>query len=440
MEFPFNINNLFGEELCLIDQRLTPFRSTIDNARHRKEELYRVIDEMGKASARAQNLHGPITSAQRLSQSKHRLYIKKDQDANNGNGTVVGLLKVGNKKLFIYDHHGNQLEMEPLCVLDFYIHESCQRKGSGKQLFEYMLRMENADPMRLAIDRPSSKFLSFLQRHYDLRNVIPQVNNFVVFEGFFRAQSAALRSSRRRRPSTNQRQDSSRISDERNRNNLQDDRSQQSFDHLSSARGMNEKMDISGTPSGDYMKISRPPSGRLTSLNVSGFSPSNERGRPTNNVADAHRMGAQQALYSRQQMASPPQLFSNSNFPSDQGHVNSNLQRINNRAPSPPLLQRGGPSQEYVNLKTNLNYLDRRGHLRVDSNFQQNNLLQSSNKTTDTDYSNRPAIQQNVPVPYNVRLLQQRQQDTAMNVFGIPKLPLKSVYSYPHQNKKTALW
>lgn len=27
-------------------------------------------------------------------------------------------------------------EIEPLCVLDFYVHESCQRQGVGKSIFE----------------------------------------------------------------------------------------------------------------------------------------------------------------------------------------------------------------------------------------------------------------------------------------------------------------
>ena len=41
-------------------------------------------------------------------------------------------------------------------------------------------------PQHIAIDRPSHKFLSFLQKHYNLKGTIPQVNNFVVFDGFFR--------------------------------------------------------------------------------------------------------------------------------------------------------------------------------------------------------------------------------------------------------------
>jgi len=59
----------------------------------------------------------------------------------SGKGNVVGLLKVGRKKLFVFDAAGGHHEMKPLCVLDFYVHESKQRMGCGKALYEYMLRV-----------------------------------------------------------------------------------------------------------------------------------------------------------------------------------------------------------------------------------------------------------------------------------------------------------
>ena len=34
-----------------------------------------------------------------------------------------------------------QHEVEPLCLLDFYVHESMQRTGCGKKLFEGMLKV-----------------------------------------------------------------------------------------------------------------------------------------------------------------------------------------------------------------------------------------------------------------------------------------------------------
>lgn len=69
------------------------------------------------------------------------MYVLHERFLFRGHGTVVGILKVGRKKLFVYDLSGTQWEMEPLCVLDFYVHESKQRLGSGRALFEYMLKV-----------------------------------------------------------------------------------------------------------------------------------------------------------------------------------------------------------------------------------------------------------------------------------------------------------
>ena len=54
---------------------------------------------------------------------------------------MIGIIKVGSKKLFVYDRDGEQREMQPLCVLDFYVHESRQRHGCGKKLFQHMLQV-----------------------------------------------------------------------------------------------------------------------------------------------------------------------------------------------------------------------------------------------------------------------------------------------------------
>jgi len=46
--------------------------------------------------------------------------------------TCQGFLKIGTKKLFIWSESGSVEEMMPLCVLDFYVHESIQRLGLGR--------------------------------------------------------------------------------------------------------------------------------------------------------------------------------------------------------------------------------------------------------------------------------------------------------------------
>jgi len=53
-------------------------------------------------------------------------------------------------------------EIDPLCVLDFYVHETIQRKGIGKELFEIMLKTFSISPAKIAYDKPSPKLLGFL--------------------------------------------------------------------------------------------------------------------------------------------------------------------------------------------------------------------------------------------------------------------------------------
>ncbi|XP_056875953.1 alpha-tubulin N-acetyltransferase 1 isoform X2 [Takifugu flavidus] len=218
MEFPFDINQLFPERISVLDHTLEAggkFAGRPDL----QACCATVIDELGKASARAQQLPAPVTSASKMKSQRHQLYLLKDGESNGGRGVVTGFLKIGYKKLFLLvSHHvaycfvprvvvwlsdvlfeilevcplscvqdlqSVHVEAEPLCVLDFYIVESLQRHGYGLELFDFMLQDKNLDPVLMAYDRPSPKLLSFLANHYHLTENVPQVNNFVVFKSFF---------------------------------------------------------------------------------------------------------------------------------------------------------------------------------------------------------------------------------------------------------------
>ncbi|XP_069576742.1 alpha-tubulin N-acetyltransferase 1 isoform X2 [Brachyistius frenatus] len=190
MEFPFDVNQIFSERVSVLDQTLTA--SCKSPGRPDVEALTAtVIDELGRASAKAQQLPAPITSASKLQSQKHQLYLLKDGQSSRGRGVVVGFLKVGYKKLFLLDRQGVHVEAEPLCILDFYVAENLQRHGYGLELFDFMLQHKSVEPVLMAYDRPSPKFLSFLAKHYCLTQSVPQVNNFVVFEGFFFNRTAA---------------------------------------------------------------------------------------------------------------------------------------------------------------------------------------------------------------------------------------------------------
>ena len=97
----------------------------------------------------------------------------------------IGFIKVGYKHLFIYDEIGTPMEINPLCVLDFYTYETCQRKGYGKIMFSEMLRKERVEARKCGYDRPSHKFINFLNKYFGLKNYVPQNNNFVVFKDYF---------------------------------------------------------------------------------------------------------------------------------------------------------------------------------------------------------------------------------------------------------------
>ncbi|XP_049812052.1 alpha-tubulin N-acetyltransferase 1-like isoform X1 [Schistocerca nitens] len=187
MEFPFSVNEILPNQITKIRSSLLPegFVGDRRGSQNCVDKVSEILDEMGKASAKAQGLQRAVTSGEKMRNVDYTVYIFVDPEGNNGKGTVIGLLKVGRKKLFVFDASGAHKEVEPLCILDFYIHESKQRMGMGKILYEYMLQEESVLPIHLAIDRPSEKFMNFLLKHYGLRNILPQNNNFVVYDGFF---------------------------------------------------------------------------------------------------------------------------------------------------------------------------------------------------------------------------------------------------------------
>ncbi len=76
-----------------------------------------------------------ITTGQKLQLSDHHLYVLSDA------GLLLGMLKLGRKKLFLVDPSDTMREYQPLCVLDFYVHESCQRQGFGRELFFFALEV-----------------------------------------------------------------------------------------------------------------------------------------------------------------------------------------------------------------------------------------------------------------------------------------------------------
>ncbi|XP_065916526.1 alpha-tubulin N-acetyltransferase 1-like [Dysidea avara] len=180
MEIERAIIRFFPDEITKISQDF--YKNVRLKSSALEGRLAEAIDAMGQASGAAQGLPLAVTTYSKLKTCQHTLYVLRDTESNN---ILVGILKVGKKRLFLMDARAVQHEVEPLCLLDFYVHESKQRLGCGKKLFEAMLKSENITSHQLAIDRPSPKCLSFLKKHYNLHPCRWQANSFVVYDGFF---------------------------------------------------------------------------------------------------------------------------------------------------------------------------------------------------------------------------------------------------------------
>jgi alpha-tubulin N-acetyltransferase 1 len=125
MEFNFNCEQVLG---CNANTGIAILEGTFQTAIKPGYTLFvnQIIDQLGYASSTAQGLNTIITTASKFFSSNHRIFIRAKENK------VIGFIKVGVKKLFIRDQFTNFHEINPLCVLDFYVHESEQRNGHGK--------------------------------------------------------------------------------------------------------------------------------------------------------------------------------------------------------------------------------------------------------------------------------------------------------------------
>ncbi|CAM9210053.1 unnamed protein product [Sphacelaria rigidula] len=151
-------------------------------------EFQRVLNKMGQLSSQAQGLSSPLTTTEKLRETSDNVYIVCNDKAD----TIQGFLRLGEKHLFLYpDDGGSMFEEDVLCLLDFYVHETVQRKGLGIALFSSALKSEGVNPTEIAYDRPSPKLPLFLSKHLRLENGLDQPNRFMVFKEFFGGAAAA---------------------------------------------------------------------------------------------------------------------------------------------------------------------------------------------------------------------------------------------------------
>ena len=121
------------------------------------------------------------TSYSKLSISDHRVYFKTI------GSKCIGFVRCGNKSIHVRNEKGQMVEIEALCIFDFYVHENWQRKGQGRMLLDHVLTREGTTSKKLAVDRINSALMHFFHKNYGLfETVATNTGNISIFLDFFR--------------------------------------------------------------------------------------------------------------------------------------------------------------------------------------------------------------------------------------------------------------
>ena len=121
------------------------------------------------------------TSYSKLSISDHRVYFKTI------GSKCIGFVRCGNKTIHVKSEKGPMVEIEALCLFDFYVHEHWQRKGQGRVLLDHVLSREGTSAKKLAVDRINSALMHFFQKNYGLQETVAtNTGNISIFLDFFR--------------------------------------------------------------------------------------------------------------------------------------------------------------------------------------------------------------------------------------------------------------
>ena len=115
----------------------------------------------------------------RFEGSDNRVYMKVK------GSRVEGMMVVGSRTVMYRDDRGKCVDISPLCVVDFYVHDRLQRRGIGIGIFSKMMKSEKIAVNKIAYDRPSPAILQFVSKYFDLWKHTQQSSGVLVYDAYF---------------------------------------------------------------------------------------------------------------------------------------------------------------------------------------------------------------------------------------------------------------
>ncbi len=178
MEIPYQIEHLFR-----IDNQgyaILNYSSLIKYAED--SDIYylsQVIDLLGISSNRERHLYKPITTSNKFfnnNGNKKTLLFKIEKNV------IIGFIFYEYKPIVLRNEFNfNAFEKVLLSICDFYVFSSYQRMNTGKELFDFLIKIENVKPVSMAFEFPSKAMYNFLYKYYNLNNPIYHDNNVITY-------------------------------------------------------------------------------------------------------------------------------------------------------------------------------------------------------------------------------------------------------------------
>lgn len=172
MEYETSLRPYLQEGINVITTELLNSRS---NRSMLHETISLLIDELGMWSSRAQGKLRPCTSVVNIRKSgtDERMFIDYDYKRDRVNGFV----RFGERNI----PQGKGEFLNCFCLLDFWVHNSVERRGVGQKLFNYALQSVGKTPNELAYPSFSNKLEAFLATKYGLK-APRQIGGFFFFQ------------------------------------------------------------------------------------------------------------------------------------------------------------------------------------------------------------------------------------------------------------------
>ncbi|XP_055357646.1 alpha-tubulin N-acetyltransferase 1-like isoform X2 [Paramacrobiotus metropolitanus] len=182
-----DINALFSKEISCIDSRIFDWEDASREREMAKSEMARLIEHMGRLSSQSQHLQFPTTTFDTFHNSGQRIYVTKFPNIYKLKGAIMAFARIGWKTLLLEDCDGFTVKKDMMVLYDIHVASCSRRKGQAKKLLDFIFAHERIQPWELVIDQPTAALLKFFDKHYYLREFVPQIQGrYVVWKRYFK--------------------------------------------------------------------------------------------------------------------------------------------------------------------------------------------------------------------------------------------------------------